>query len=71
LHNYSKHRARIGKVIVADPDRGIIKSPLIDPRTGKGIRIPNIDYLDDSYKEMEKLQKRVRDKIHKYHSSSI
>lgn len=53
-------------------DGGINKFSLIDLRTGQGMRtdegmtIPIIDYLDDSYKRIERLQKTLRDKIYKY-----
>jgi hypothetical protein len=68
LHNHSKHRAMLDKEIVVVDNR-ISSFVLIDPRTGKamrddkGTKIPVIEYLDKSYKEMEKLQKTVRGKI--------
>jgi hypothetical protein len=76
LHNWSKHRSIIypglGYEIIADAERGIISTSLIDPRTGKGMRTDEekqksiIQYPEESYTNIEKLQKTVRNKISRY-----
>jgi hypothetical protein len=62
-HNYSKHREMLGMAITM-----VIGGPtnisLIDPRTGQGMRRddrtqkPPVEYLEESYMEIEELQKR-------------
>jgi hypothetical protein len=81
LHNHSKHRRMIGfDIAVVAESNEIIKPSLIIPvtskgnqngkgmRNGKGTRIPAIDYLEDSYKKIEKLKEIVRKGIIKYRS---
>jgi hypothetical protein len=73
FHNRSKHRSiinpAIGYEIIASRE---ISTSLIDPRTGKGMRTdegkqkPIIQYLDESYTNIEELQKTVRDKIRRH-----
>jgi hypothetical protein len=57
----------IGKAIVAREGIGVTRSSLINPQTHRKMKKPTIDYLDDSYKRIEGLQKKVRKKIAKYH----
>ncbi len=70
-HNHSKHRQMLGMaltIVVGGPSG----SSLIDPRTGQGMRRgdgtqrPPVEYLEDSYREIEQLQNTVRDKISRY-----
>jgi hypothetical protein len=71
LHNLSKHRAMIGMAISIVVG-GKTSTSLIDPRTGQGMQTnegkqkPIIEYLEESYTEIEELQKKVRDKISRY-----
>jgi hypothetical protein len=71
LHNHSKHRDLIGQGIV-NVDGRLAKASLMNPRTGEEMRtnqdkrILAVDYLQQSYTEIENLQKTVREKIHQY-----
>ena len=72
LHNHSEHRAMVGWGILVVDGESVIVS-LNDPRTdgdvirdGQGRRISIIQYLEESYTNIEKLQKTVRDKISQY-----
>jgi hypothetical protein len=71
FHNHSKHRNIIGKAIAIVV--GISDTiSLRNPRTGKEVRtdqgkmIPIIDYLEDSYEEIAKLQETIRHKVCEY-----
>lgn len=66
FNNHSKHRAMIGKAIVAHEGVGVTKISLINPQTRRKMKKPIIDYLDESYKRIERVQKKVRKKIAKY-----
>jgi len=63
FNNHSKHRAMIRKYIVM---AGRIIVFLRYPNTNGRMKKPVLDYLDDSYKRVEKLQEIVRKKIAKY-----
>lgn len=63
FNNHSKHRAMIKKHIVFS-GRTIVS--LRYPNTNRRMKKPFIDYLDDSYTRVERLQKIVRKKIAKY-----
>jgi|SRR5215208_550092 len=75
-HNHSKHREMLGmaKTMVIG---GPTNASLIDPRTGQGVRRANgtqkppVEYLEESYVEIEKLQKKVRDKINSYFTAVL
>lgn len=71
LHNHSKHRNLIGQAIVIVTTR-LLRASLINPRTGEGMRTDDgrrilaIDYLEESYRRIEKLQRIVLEKIRQY-----
>jgi hypothetical protein len=75
LHNHSKHRAIITKAITMVIDRKETSVALINPRTNMPMRTnegklkPIIEYLEESYAEIEDLQKKVREKIRLYRNS--